>query len=119
MAEVKWLPEAADDLDKLDNSIRKRVFKTIRKLQADPLVYGTPLGNHKGKELSNLYKIEPADGFRIIYAVFKKELVVVTVVGKRADERVYKTATERISAVRALVGQELEIISQLTEDIQK
>ena len=117
MAEVKWLPQAVDDLDKLDNSIRKRVFQAVKKLTIDPLGYGSPLGHHIGKDLSSLYKIEPADGFRIVYAVFKNQLVIITVVGKRADERVYKTAVERIAAVRALVGQELEKISQLTEDI--
>lgn len=114
MAIVKWLPDAKDDMAKLDNSIKIRVFKAIKKLEIDPVGYGTPLGHHTGKDLSNLYKIEPADGYRIIYAIFKNELVVV---GKRADERVYKTATERIAAVRSLVGQEIEKISQLTEDM--
>lgn len=118
MAVVKWLPDAKQDMDGLDNSVRIRVFKAIKKLEKDPAGYGAPLGHHSGKDLSNLYKIEPADGYRIIYVIFEDELVVISVVGKRADGRVYKTATERIAAVRALVGQEIEKISQLTEELK-
>lgn len=117
MAVVKWLPEAQKDMEKIDNSIRIKVFKAIKKLEKDPVGYGTPLGHHNNKNLTNFYKIEPADGFRIVYTIIDDELVVISVVGQRTDERVYRTATERISAVRALVNKEFEKISQLAQDI--
>jgi mRNA interferase RelE/StbE len=118
MALVRWLPQAIDDMQKLDNSIQRRVLKTTKKLEIGPASYGVPLGHHNAKDLSQLYKVEPADGFRVIYDIFENELVIVAVVGKRADERVYKTAAERIAVVRSLVGQELEIISQLTKEMK-
>lgn len=117
MANIKWLTQAVEDMKGLDNSIRTRVFKTIKKLEKNPEGYGIPLGHHNGKDLRNLFKIEPSDGYRIIYAILSNELVIITVVGKRADEKVYRTATDRMAAVRALVGKEIEIISQLTDEL--
>lgn len=113
MASIKWLDEAIRDLDKLDNSIRIRVFKTLKKLERDPIAYGERLAHHSGQDLSNFYKIQPADGYRIVYAILNNELVVITVIGKREDEKVYKTATERIASYSELVGQELDLISKL------
>ncbi|MGI5912642.1 MAG: type II toxin-antitoxin system RelE family toxin [Syntrophomonadaceae bacterium] len=116
MAVAKWLPEAQKDMEKIDNSIRIRIFKAIRKLEKDPVGYGTPLGHHAGKNLTNFYKIEPADGYRIVYTIIKDELVIISVVGQRTDKRVYRTATERIAAVRALVNKEIEKITKLVDD---
>lgn len=50
---LEYLPEALDDLESLDNSIRGPVIKGINKVLTNPLPkakggYGTPLGNKEG-----------------------------------------------------------------------
>jgi mRNA interferase RelE/StbE len=34
---IKWFPEAVDDLENLDKSVRKKVLKAALKLETDPL----------------------------------------------------------------------------------
>lgn len=120
MADIMWLPQAKEDMEQIDHSIRVRVFKTIEKLKLDPIAYGTPLGNQNTGELIGFYKIEPADGFRIVYTVSNKnELVVITVVGKRTDSIVYRTASKRIAATRELIKKETTAVNKLLNEIKR
>lgn len=46
---IEYLPEALEDLKKLDGSVRPQVLKNIRKVSINPLAaneggYGKPLG---------------------------------------------------------------------------
>lgn len=99
---VHYLKEAENDLDSLDNSVRRIVIKGIIKVAANPLPqslggYGKPLGNVKGVNLTNLLKIKFRDlGIRVVYKIEIKDSVMkVIVVSARTDEQVYKEALKR------------------------
>ena len=97
-----YLPEAEKDLDNLSNSRRLLVLKAIEKIQDNPLPqneggYGKPLGHRRGLNLTNLLKIKLKDsGIRIVYKLIRTETVMlIVVVGARADEEAYKLAHKR------------------------
>lgn len=99
---VHYLKEAENDLDSLDNSVRRIVIKGIIKVATNPLPqslggYGNPLGNVKGINLTNLLKIKFRDlGIRVVYKIEIKDSVMkVIVVSARTDEQVYKEALKR------------------------
>ena len=61
--QINFLPEAIDDMKKLDHSVRPQVAKGIQKVSGNPVSihqggYGKPLGNKDGTNLSGLYKIK-------------------------------------------------------------
>lgn len=100
--EIRYLKEAENDLDSLDNSVRRIVIKGIIKVATNPLPqalggYGKPLGNVKGVNLTNLLKIKFRDlGIRVVYKIEIKDSVMkVIVVSARTDEQVYKEALKR------------------------
>ena len=69
---IEFLPEANDDLGRLDGSVRPQILKGIRKVSQDPLSdgYGKPLGNLSGSDLSGLMKIKfKKIGIRVVYKV--------------------------------------------------
>lgn len=100
--EVLYLPEAENDLKKLDGSQRILVLKAIKKVQNNPLPqseggYGKPLGNKGGRNLTNLLKIKlKASGIRIVYSIKRQaEQMFIIVIGIREDEEVYNIAESR------------------------
>lgn len=105
---MKWnlvfLPEADDDLGRLDNGVRLIVLKAIKKVQKNPLPreeggYGKRLGHKQNMDLSRFLKIKIRDiGVRVIYALERRDnQMVVVVIGARKDNIVYKTAALRIN----------------------
>lgn len=111
---VKFLPEALNDLRNLDNSTRKRILSLVPKLESDPMNYGEALGNKFGLNLTTFYKITPVDGYRVIYSVQKKEVIVIVLaVGKRERGKVYKTAPKRIEMLRTMTNDELKKLESL------
>ncbi len=99
---VRYLEEAADDLNRLDGSQRLIVLKAIDKVAQNPLPqkeggYGKELGNHNKAKLAGLLKIKLRDsGIRIVYALKRtKTTMLIVVIGIRADEEVYKIADKR------------------------
>ena len=100
--QIEYLPEALDDLKKLDGSVRLRAVKAIRKVKTNPLPqskggYGKPLGNRSGTDLSGLMKVKlRSDGIRIVYKLVEKNGVMrVVVIGMRSDADVYREALKR------------------------
>lgn len=99
---LEFLPEAEKDLKKLDGSERLLVLKALKKILKNPISiyedgYGKPLGNKAGTDLTGLYKIKlRGAGLRIVYKLIKTPTaVLVVVIGARADDEVYETATKR------------------------
>lgn len=103
---MKWqclfLPEAEEDLRKLDGSQRILVAKALKKVLQNPLPaseggYGKPLGNHNKTALAGLYKIKiRSAGIRIVYRLIRvKGQMIVLVIGARADDEVYLLAAKR------------------------
>ena len=103
MWDVKYLPEALDDLDELDGSQRKLVLKSIEKIRKNPLSqqeagYGKLLGKTGNTDLTGFLKIKlRASGLRLVYKVIKQEdRMLIVVIGAREDEEVYSIADKRI-----------------------
>ncbi len=101
--EVEYLPEAEQDLKKLDGSQRIFVLKAIKKVKQNPLPvfeggYGKPLGNKNGTDLSGFLKVKlKSVGLRIVYKIVKQDdKMLIIVIGARADEEVYGIAQKRI-----------------------
>ncbi len=100
---VKYLPEAEKDLKELDGSQRILILKAIKKVQQNPLSqaeggYGKPLGNKNGNDLHGFLKVKlKATGLRIVYKTVKvDDMMLVIVIGARADDEVYGIAQKRI-----------------------
>lgn len=101
--EIKFLPEAQKDLQKLDGSQRILVVKALAKVSQNPLPdyeggYGKPLGNKDGNNLAGFLKIKLRNaGLRIVYHLMRTESeMYVVVIGARSDEAVYNAARRRI-----------------------
>ena len=102
---VTYLPEAEKDIDKLDGSPRKMVFKAIEKVRENPKSqteggYGKPLGNKGGNNLTGLFKIKLRSlGLRVVYRLEEippENIMRIIVVSVREDNEVYDLAAERI-----------------------
>lgn len=100
--DVDYLPEALEDLRKLDGSQRLLVRKAIAKVSKNPLPkeeggLGTPLGNKGGRNLTGFLKIKLLKaGLRVVYTLVRvNDTMMVVVIGARADEEVYDTAAGR------------------------
>ncbi len=104
MWKVSYFDEALEDLKKMDNSQRKQVLKAIDRVKTNPLPqneggYGKPLGNKRGINLTNLYKIKlKKSGIRVVYQIIRvKDTMEIIIVSMREDEKVYEDAQKRIN----------------------
>jgi len=100
--QINFLPEALNDMRKLDNSIRPQIAKGIRKVSQNPVSinqsgYGKPLGNKDGTDLTGLYKIKfQRIGIRVVYSLEEKDGIMnIIVVSVRAGDQVYQEAASR------------------------
>lgn len=100
---IKYSDEALDDLTKIDTSAKNIILKTIKRVAENPLPrseggYGWPLGNKRGMNLTNFYKIKLLKlGYRVVYELKRTETTIeIIVIGIRDDAEVYKMAYERI-----------------------
>jgi len=100
---INYLPEALEDLRKLDGSQRILIRKAIQKVSGNPLPeteggYGKLLGNKSNTNLSGFLKIKlrGAD-LRIVYKLIcQGDSILIIVIGAREDDEVYETAQRRI-----------------------
>lgn len=109
MARVTLTEDARDDFRDLDGSARRDVAKGLKKLETDPQLRGQPLGNRGSGNLTNFRKLVVGHrDYRIVYRVEDNgTVVVVWVIGPRADSEAYELAMSRIrlhgdAAVREL-----------------
>lgn len=101
--DVKYLPEALEDLRKLDGSQRILIRKAIQKISQNPLPekeggYGKLLGNKNNTNLSGFLKVKvKGAGLRIVYQLIRcDDDVLIIVIGAREDDEVYEIAQKRI-----------------------
>lgn len=101
--DIAYLPEALDDLRRLDGSQRILVRKAIQKVSSNPLPeteggYGKLLGNKNNTNLSGLLKVKLRDaGLRIVYKLVRMEdRLLIIVIGTREDSEAYEAAYKRI-----------------------
>ena len=91
---LKFLPDALDEWNALDGSVKEVLKKLLKKRLEQPRVPGAELHG----DLRDCYKIKLATvGYRLVYRV-EDETVFVTViaVGKRDRLKVYETAKNRL-----------------------
>lgn len=100
---VKYLPEALEDLRKLDGSQKLLIRKAIQKVSQNPLPeteggYGKLLGNKHSTNLSGFLKVKlRGAGLRIVYQLIRHEDgLLIIVIGAREDDEVYGIAQKRI-----------------------
>lgn len=97
--DIEFLPEANEDLGKLDGLIRPQVLKGIQKVSQNPLNdgYGKPLGKRTETDLSGLMKIKFLKiGIRVVYkAEIVDNVMKIIVISARADNQVYEEAKKR------------------------
>ena len=101
---VNYLPEALEDLRRLDGTQRILIRKAIQKVCQNPLPeteggYGKLLGNKNNTNLSGFLKIKLRKaGLRIVYQLIRQDDdILVIVIGAREDEEVYEIANKRIT----------------------
>lgn len=100
---IEYFKQAEKDLDNLDHSQQLQVAKAIRKVSVNPLPiaeggFGKPLGNKNNQNLTGCLKIKlKAQGLRVVYGLVREaKIMKIVVISIRADDTVYKTATERL-----------------------
>ena len=100
--QINFLPEAIDDMKKLNHSVHPQVAKGIQKVSENPVSihqggYGKLLGNKDGISLSGLYKIKfRGIGIRVLYSLEEHDGIMnIIVVSVRADNQVYQEAAKR------------------------
>lgn len=101
--QVKFLPEALKDFERLDGSQRILVRKAIEKVSSNPLSiqeggYGHPLSNLLRTKLAGFFKIKlRAAGIRVVYKLVRQDDdMLIVVIGARDDNEVYEIADKRI-----------------------
>lgn len=95
---IEYLPEALEEFQKLDNSVRSQIVKGIRKVSQNPLPdyqggYGKPLSDN----LAGLMKIKfKKIGLRVVYAIeTDNNIMKIIIISARADSQVYNEAENR------------------------
>jgi mRNA interferase RelE/StbE len=98
MAKVQLSEEAREDFHDLDRAAQLIVAKALKKLETDPHLRGQPLGNRAGGDLTTFRKLPAGNrDYRIIYRIDPDgTVVVVWVIGKRADNEAYELAMSRL-----------------------
>jgi mRNA interferase RelE/StbE len=91
---LKFLPEAIEEWNALDGSVKEVLRKALKKRLQQPRTPGAQLHG----DLRNCYKIKlRKQGYRLVYSVEDDALVVlVLAVDKREDMAAYRSALERL-----------------------
>lgn len=95
---LKFLPEALDEWNALDGSVKTVLRKLLKKRLTQPRVPGAELHG----SLHDCYKIKlRKQGYRLVYQVEDNVLtVLVLAIDKREDMAAYRAALERLLATR-------------------
>lgn len=101
--DITYLPEALDDLRRLDGSQRILIRKALQKVSSNPLPetdggYGKLLGNKNNTNLSGFLKIKlRGAGLRVVYKLIRvQNQMLIIVIGAREEAEAYEDAYKRI-----------------------
>lgn len=91
---LKFLPEALDEWNTLDGSVKEVLRKALKKRLDQPRTPGAQLHD----DLRDCYKIKlRKQGYRLVYSVEDDALVVlVLAIDKRENMAAYRSAVERL-----------------------
>ena len=94
---VEFLPEAAQEFEALDGSLKKIAAKQIDKLAGKPEL-GEALGKRMGIDLTGYRKIYfGKKAFRIVYEIQRQKLLILIIgIGKRERAEIYKEVARRL-----------------------
>jgi len=95
---IEFIPEALEDFDKLDKSLKIQAQKKIDKLSENPYI-GEPLSNKAGIDLTGFYKLYfYKKRHRIVYRIIEDKIEVVQIwgIGKRDKSKIYDTVFKRL-----------------------
>lgn len=95
---IEFIPDAENDLENLDKSLKKEAGKKIDALSENPFL-GKPLGNKLGIDLTGFYKLYfHKKKYRIVYRILRDYVEVVEIfgIGKRDKEEIYKLVARRL-----------------------
>lgn len=106
--QLKFLPDALEEFQALDGSIRAKFKKLLGKRLEQPHVPGSELH----RELKGAYKIKlRKEGYRLAYLVQDDALVVTVIAaGKREDGAIYEAAAGRMPEPAALTPPKLALV---------
>ncbi len=95
---LQFLPEAKDEWDCLDGSLRQQFAKVLLRRLDNPRIAAAALTS-----MPDCYKIKlRSGGFRLVYHVQDDRLVLLTIaIGKRDKSAVYDVAKLRIKTKKA------------------
>lgn len=94
--EIKFIPSALKEWNKLDNSIKQSFKKALEKRAQNPFIISSKLRDQP----IDCYKIKlRSAGYRLVYTVEKAELVVMVLTINRRDI-VYEKLNERIKDIK-------------------
>ena len=97
---VELIPEAREDFNSLDGSVKKIVLKQLVKLEQNPK-YGAPLGKKAGINLEGYFKLyADKKRIRILYEVIDDSIKIIAI-DKREDMEVYRIALKRILSLKS------------------
>lgn len=96
---LTWKPEAEQEFEQLDHSVKKHAFTQFKKLSKSPQL-GLPLGKKAGLDLTGYRKLYFfREKYRIVYKIDEKNKeVVIFAVGKREDMKVYLELIKRLES---------------------
>lgn len=91
---IKFLPEAIEEWNALDGSVKQVLRKALKKRLEQPRTPGAQLHG----DLRDCYKIKlRKQGYRLVYSVEDDVLIVlVLAIDKREDMAAYRSAVERL-----------------------
>jgi len=95
---VEFIPEAGEDYEALDSSLKKAAAKKITALSENPFL-GNPLGNKLGIDLTGFYKLYfDKKRYRIVYRLVGERIEIIEIfgIGKRDKEEIYKLVARRL-----------------------
>ena len=92
--QLKFLPAARKEWDKLDGNIQLQFLKVLKRRLEEPRVPKSALAG-----MPDCYKIKLRDlGYRLVYRVDSgKVVMVVLAAGKRERSEVYAVAVKRVN----------------------
>jgi len=92
---LKFLPTAQVEWNKLDNSVKQTLIKALKKRLSNPIVPKDRLNGVKNKEC---YKIKLRSyGIRLVYVVEHHTITLVVVgIGKRENNQIYDSIHDRL-----------------------
>ena len=99
---IEFLPEAQEEFEGLDKSVRREIARRIDALAGNPML-GKPLGNKFGADLTGFYKLYVSrKKYRIVYRFRGGDIEIIEIlgIGKREKEEIYRLVAARLKTAK-------------------